>query len=321
MADKFLTLLDITKRNGTDQSVGLVEEVNTESPEIREISGRPIAGTTYKTRVRTALPAGPAFRQANEGSDTIASAYTQKLSQCFFMDGVINVDESVADAPEEGGREGVLADEAVGVMSQKSIALGTQFYYGTDADAKGFAGLNASYDATNCLIKAGGTTSSVQTSAWIIWNDLKGVHFIFGNNTGLQMNPWTRQQITDANGKKFFAWVNNVSGWIGLSFNHTKSAIRIANCEDATNKNLSDAVISRALELLPLNIRRSGGLKILVNRKGLGQLQRSRSVTIFTGAVGKATGSIETVAPLPTEAFNVPIICTDSITNTEAVVA
>src|SRR6266576_2606424 len=225
MSDKFLTLLDITKLNGTDQAVGLVEEINTFSPEINEISGRPIPGTTYKTKVRTALPAAPAFRRPNEGSDTAASSYSQKLSQCFFLDGVINVDESIADAPEEGGREGVLADESIGVMTQKMIGLGSQFYYGTDADAKGFSGLVASYDATNCLQKAGGTTASVQSSAWIVWNDLKGVHFIFGNNSGLQMGAWVRQQVTDANGKKYFAWVNNMSGWIGLSFNHTRSAI------------------------------------------------------------------------------------------------
>lgn len=321
MADKFLTLLDITKRNGTDQAVGLVEEVTTFSPEARVVLGRPIMGTTYKTKVRTALPAAPAFRNANEGSDVAASTYAQKLSQCFFLDGVVNVDEAVADAPEEGGREGLLAEEAIGVMTQKMIALGSQFYYGTSADAKGFAGLIASYDSTNALVKAGGTTSSVQTSAWIVWNDLQGVHFIFGNNSGLTMNAWTRQQVTDTNSKKYFAWVNNVSGWIGLSFNHTLSAVRIANCEDATSKNLSDAVISRALEKLPLSIRESGRLMILMNRAARGQLQRSRSVTIFSGMGSKASSAFENVAPIPTEAFGVPIVCTDSITNTEAVVA
>jgi hypothetical protein len=321
MSDKFLTLLDITKRNGTDQAVGLVEEVTTVAKELDSISGRPIAGTTYKTRVRTALPAGPAFRNPNEGSDVVSSTYAQKISQCFFLDAQFQVDEAVADAPEEGGRESVLADEASGATTQKMIMLGSQFYYGTDADAKGFAGLVASYDSTNALVKAGGTTADAQTSAWIVWNDLKGVHFIWGQKSGLQMNAWTRQQVTDANGRKFFAYVNNLSGWIGLSFNHSLSAVRIANCEDATNKNLSDAVISRALEKLPLQIRENGNLKIFMNRKARGQLQRSRSVTIFSGAGGKPTGSFENVAPVPSEAFGVPIICTDSITNTEPVVA
>lgn len=321
MADKFLTLLDITKRNGTDQAVGLIEEVTTVAPEIDAISGRPIPGTTYKTKVRTALPAGPAFRQANQGSYLVSSSYDQKLSQCFFLDAQLQVDEAVANAPEEGGREGVLADEASGVMREKMIALGTQFYYGTTADANGFSGLLANYDSTNLLVKAGGTTSSVQTSAWLVWNDLQGVHFVFGNNSGLMMNAWTRQQVQDTNSKKFFAYVNNLSGWIGLSFNHTKAAGRIANCEDATSKNLSDARIAELLAKLPLQIANSGNLKLFMNRAARYQLQKSRSVTIFSGMGQRASSSFESVAPIPTESHGIQIICTDSITNTEAVVA
>ena len=58
MADTFLTLLDMTKTNGTDQAVGIVEEVRTFAPEVNVISGRPIKGTTYKALVRSALPGG-----------------------------------------------------------------------------------------------------------------------------------------------------------------------------------------------------------------------------------------------------------------------
>ena len=40
MADKFLTLLDITKRNNADAAVGLIEEVNTVAPELMELKGQ-----------------------------------------------------------------------------------------------------------------------------------------------------------------------------------------------------------------------------------------------------------------------------------------
>src|SRR5207247_10673141 len=122
------------------------------------------------------------------GVEVVSSAYEQKLSQCFYLDAQLQVDEAVANAPEEGGREQLLADDALGVIRQKMIALGDQFYRGVTADANGFAGLLVCYDATNMQVKAGGTTASVQTSAWLVWNDLQGAHFIFGNNSGLQMN-------------------------------------------------------------------------------------------------------------------------------------
>jgi hypothetical protein len=37
MADKLITLLDMTKRAGTDQAVGLIEEVTTVAPELMQL--------------------------------------------------------------------------------------------------------------------------------------------------------------------------------------------------------------------------------------------------------------------------------------------
>lgn len=317
MADKLLTLLDISKRNGTDQSVGLVEEVTTVAPELDVIMGRPISGTTYKTRIRKTLPAGPAFRQANAGTPIVSSVYDQKLSQCFIFDAQLQTDQAVADAPEEGGREMLLADEAAGVIREKAIALGDQFYRGTDADAKGFQGLQAFYDSTNMEVDATGSTGSVKTSCWIVWNNLQGVHFIFGNNTGLQMGQWRVQQVGSA-GSYYTAYVNNMYGWIGLSMNHSKSVCRIKNLDNTTSgKTLTDSLISQALQKFPLQILNSGQLVIFMNRVARGQLQRSRSVTIFSGMGSKATSAYDAIAPIPTESLGIPIVCTDSILNTE----
>src|SRR6266705_1266889 len=129
MADAFLTLLDITKQNGTDQAVGIIEEIRTFAPEAEVLGGRPIRGTTYKALVRTTLPTNPTFRPANQGTYVVASAWDQRVNQCFFMDAQMRVDEAVLDA-SEFGPEWVLANEALGVAKQKMIALGNQVYYG-----------------------------------------------------------------------------------------------------------------------------------------------------------------------------------------------
>lgn len=317
MADRLVSLLDITKRNGTDQAVGLVEEVTTVAKELGAIMGRPIPGTTYKTKIRKTLPAGPTFRQANQGSDIVSSVYDQKLSQCFILDAQLQVDQAVADSPEEGGRELLLADEASGVIRQKGIAVGDQVYRGITADANGFQGLQAFYDTTNMEVDATGSTSGSRTSAWIVWNNIQGVHFIFGNNMGLEMGQWMKQQVKDGSSKSYMAYVNNLYGWIGLSCNHSKSVCRIKNIEDTSGKTLTDTLISKALQKFPLQILESGELMILTSRLGRGLLQRSRSVTIFSGMGQKAGSAMENVAPIPTEAFGIPLICTDSVSSTE----
>jgi len=316
MADRLLSLLDITKRNGTDAAVGLVEEVNTVAPELESLMGRGISGITYKVKKRTALPSGPAFRNANEGSDIISSQYDQTIGQCYFLDGQMRVDEAVVTAGMSEGNsiEDILSDEAIGVMRQKLIHVGDAFYRGTTADAKGFVGLKSLYDTNNCEVDATGTPGSA-TSVYLVWNDIQGVHWVFGNNNGLDMKEWRQQQVTDSNGKAFTAYVNNVSGWMGLFFGHTRSIVRIKNLTTATGKGLTDALVAEAVSKLPIFMRRSPGLRLFMNSAAQLQLQKSRS-TVNTSNTKTDSGILQ-FAPPPTESQNIPIILTDSIPNNE----
>lgn len=308
MFDRFLSLLDITKRNGTDSAVGLVEYVTTFAPEIDVVMGRPIPGTTYKTRIRKSLPAGPAFRNANEGSSIVSSAYDQILSQCFIMDAQMRVDKAVADSPEEGGAALLLADEAEGAIKEKGIALGSQFYYGTSADAKGFSGLQSSVDSS-MVIDAQGTGNNT-TSVYLVYNDLQGVHFIFGNNTGLQMGEWMLQQVQDANAKAYMAYVNGLTGWIGLSVNNpTKTIVRIKNITSA--KPLTDALLAQAYAKFPVGLKPN---RIFLNRDANYYIQNSRS------AVTQQAFKLGAAADYPTNSPSVPGVgftITDSLTTAE----
>ena len=317
MADKFLTLLDITKRNNADAAVGLIEEVNTVAPELMELNGRPINGTTYNAKKRSALPTKPAFRNANEGSDVVSSTYESSLSQCYFIDAPLVVDEAVVQAGQgEGNSQSqILADEATGVIAQKFVSVGDQFYRGTTADAKGFPGMLSLYDSTNCEVTAGASANT--SSAYLVWNDIQGVHWIFGNNSGLNINQWTRQLVTDANGKKYFAWVNNVSGYIGLGFGHTRSIVRIKaikNPSSGTTGFLTDALVAEALSKMPIFMRRSPNLRLLMNSTANLTLAKSRSTVVGS----KTDSQILQFSSTPTESNGVPIILTDSLPQTEA---
>lgn len=317
MADKLLSLLDITKRDNCDEAIGLVEEITTVAPEFTQLLGRPINGTTYRIKKRTALPGGPIFRKLNNGVDRVASSYEQVLAECFFLDAQLAVDEAVLSAGKGEGNSpaSILADEASGVVAQKMIALGDQFYRGKTAGADGFVGLQASYDATNCEVDAtgsGGTCCSV----WLIMNSLQGVHWIWGNNSGLNMKEWRVQTITGADSKPMTAMVNNLSGWVGLSVGHSKSIVRIKNVKNASGKYLTDILVAQALEKMPLSIRSQPGLRLLMNPRAALTLQLSRSTSNSTGTQKTDSGILQ-FAPMPTESNGVPIILTESLPNNE----
>ena len=76
------------------------------------------------------------------------------------------------------------------------------------------------------IVDAGGSTANGVTSVYLVYNDKQGVHFIYGNNTGLTMGDWTKQQVRDVNNKALFAYVNSLTGPVfGLSINNPSKVI------------------------------------------------------------------------------------------------
>jgi hypothetical protein len=226
----------------------------------------------------------------------------------------MRADEMVITSGEAEGNslEDILADEAVGVMRQHVINVGDQFYRGQTANAKGFIGLKNLYDATNCEVDATGTPGSA-SSVWLVWNDIQGLHWIFGNGLGLKMNDWTRQQVTDASNKAFHAYVNNACGWLGLTLGHTRSIVRCKNLTTATGKGFTDALGAEMIQKLPIFMRRSANLRFFMNSTVELQLRKSRS----TVSVAKTDSAILQFAPPVTDVHGVPVILTDSIPNNE----
>ena len=75
-----------------------------------------------------------------------------------------------------------------------------------------------------------------------------------------------------------------------------------------TGKGLTDLLIADLLSRFPAS---RPPTELVMNRRSLMQLQKSRTATNATGAP----------APIPTESFGVPIIVTDQISSTEALVS
>ena len=297
------TLLDIAKANGSDAAVGLIEEVVTYSPEVQLGAARSIKGLNYKTLVRTGLPS-VSFRDANQGTTPSKSPWENRLVEAFSLNPRWECDKAVADVYEDGA-QAFIALEAAGIMQASMMALGSQFYYGVSNDAKGFPGLIAAYDADNMVVDAEGTTVNTGSSVWAVTWGPQAVQWVIGNNGALTVSDVTEQRVLDSDNKPYTAYCQELMSRIGLQVGNKYAVGRIKKLTDETGHTLTDNRLSSLLAKFPVGFRPS---HFLMSRRSLMQLQQSRTATNPTGAP----------APVPTEAFGVPIVATDSIVDTEA---
>lgn len=298
-------MLDIAARTNNDTIVGLIEDVTTYSPEFRTFPVRPIPGVSYLVGRRTALP-GSGFRNPGEGVAAGKSTYVQELKQCYFLDAQMIVDEAIVGADDRSLGD-VLAQEGAGALESAIQTIGSQTYYGTSANAKGFAGL-ASQIAVD-TVYAGGTTNTA--SAYLVDLSLKGVHFVLGKTGAIMMPDWMKQQVSDGT-NPYMAWVSNLSAWIGLQVGSANSVYRVRGIS-ASNK-LTDALGAQCMSNVPISRRNGGNLRWLMNSTAAYSLQLSRSSVGYQSAGPNGQGAY---APAPTELAGVPIILTDSLLSTE----
>ena len=299
------TLLDIAKMNGSDQVVGLIDETSKAHPEITLGYARTIKGLQYKTLVRTALPT-VGFRDANQGANASKGTYENRLVETFILNPRWECDKAVADRHEDG-REAYIALEAEAQMEAAMQALATQFYYGRDngGDAKGHPGLIDAYDATNMVVDAGGTTANTGSSLWAVKFGPKHVGWVWGNGGSLEIPDVRTETLYDEEDKPFDGYVQSLLAYPGVQVGSVRSVGRIKKLTEDSGKGLTDALIGKLLAKFTVGLRPD---VLLCSRRSLEQLRASRTATNATGAP----------APIPTEAFGIPLHPTEAIKDTEA---
>ena len=309
-----LTLFDLLTLQRNDQFTGLIEDVTTYAPEFSQFPVTRRPGTYYEIASRTALPTSQ-FRAINNGVSASKSAFKKQLKEMFFLDTIINVDEAIYKGDDRSTGD-ILLHEAQGALQSSIITIGAQIYYGTANSTYGFGGLRSQLSGT---VAAGGSTSS--TSAYLLWFNEWGVSLDVGKDGDIAMKPWTMQQVaatavgpSTATGN-LFAWVSNISCYIGLSVKSSYSVWAVTGISGtgAANK-WTDALGAQLVALVPLNRRQ--GLTWFANRQAVSTLQQTRTVTLF--GQGTELPRQGTIAPMPDNCMGFPIIQTDSITNTES---
>lgn len=312
------TLLDIQKLNGNDESVGLIEENLRFAPEIERMPMRTISGTTYKTGIRTGLPA-TGFRSANDGFAPSKSTFVDRLIQAYIFGGAIEADKAVADAHEDGVGAWQMI-EADGVARSAMINLGKQVFGGTVVDDKGFPGLKSATpfgekteQGDPLTVNAGGTSAGTASSVYAAVFGVRDVMLVGGMSQAFQLGDFRIQNIAKEN-KTMEAYVANLTSWIGMQVGNENSVRRIANLTQDADKGLNDERLAELLATFPVGQVPSA---LLMSRRSRRQLQTSRTVVLQ--GQGRNRPNQPNVAPIPTEYEGIPIIATDSIPNDDAI--
>ena len=297
------TLLDMVKFQGNDAVVGLIEEVISKVPELALLPARGIPGQSYKTLARVTLPS-VGFRSANEGSSESKSGYEERSVETFPLNPSWKCDKMVADIHPDGA-EAYIATEGAGMTKAAAMAVCKQMYYGRANDAKGFQGL-ANFVDSGMVVDATGSTANGATSVWAVKWGLQDVSLCFGANGNLDLSDVRIGDAYDANNKRYTAYIQELASWVGLSVLSKWSVGRICNLTVQSGKGLTDTLLSQLLEKFPEDPD-----CFIMTRQSRGQLQRSRTATNATGQE----------APRPKDYEGIPIVVSESLVNTEAIVS
>jgi hypothetical protein len=301
MAYAYTNALDIAKFNSSDGIAGLIDEVSKSAPEMSIFPGDTVPKRTFKGLVRTGLPT-VGFRKYNEGVEPTKSTYTLKEFQCFLLDAQMEMDVEVAKSDDRGESE-VLSAVAADHLEGGLIGIGSQIWYGTVVDS-------------TLVLDATGTTDSTCTSVYGVIANPRYCSMLFGDGVGLQEVGWTPQWIT-RNSKELRVYKNAITGVIGMAWRNKYALVRIKKLTAESGKTLTDALLIQAKSKLPARFQ-DLLTHWFMSPRSRRQLQVSRTVTLQGNGTGNPKGNQGLVSVTPTaDVDGVPIICTDSILETE----
>lgn len=343
-SNQYMTLKDVTAANYLNDpgTVGLVDNIVNVAPELDVVPGRTIPGTSFEATILTAYGSNAGFRGVNSGVPTSAPSLDLKRFNTFPFDCQFSVDEALLI---KGKSEGQSPAQIFNIFAsagvrQKALDLGKQFYQGSLNDPKGPPGLQdylftqrTQVDSRTGLkidqvINANGVTNGSLNVIWFIKTGPQGVHWLFGNGTGILMGPWVRlpgqaapDEVAGTNNSKQTAWKNNLFGYIGTAMAqvHAIGAIvnidtTVAGSANPTVGVVNDQSIANLWAKFPIDMKPD---LAITSQLVAYQLQSGRPVTNFVNGSDRAwTDGIAPIANFATRlptAGNIPLIVSDSL--------
>ena len=191
------------------------------------------------------------------------------------------------------------------------FAYESQLLNGTvGGDAAGFSGFADVLDDSDdsMVVNAGGTTANTASSLYAVRFGEDDVVGVLGNDGvfGLGESSVIQRVVNPGTDNKSFpAYLTPGTGYCGLQVGGAYSFGRICNLTADSGKGLTDDLVAELLAEFPASKMPT---HLVTNQRSREQLRKSRTATNATGAP----------APTPTEVFGIPLVVTDALGNTEA---
>ena len=264
-------------------------------------------GTQHKyLRRYTAATVG--FRKIGTGVTNVAEVFQDVTVNCEFLDGSFDRDVALAIAHKKG-LSAYIEKETLAALKTMFSTLEKALFQ--NLSIGGFNGLlqfnDYAVQTGTQVVNAGGSGGK---SVWLLRWAEDGVAIVAGNEGRIDFswnddNPTIIQKT--GSGGVYSAYLVSMGGWFTLQVGSTYDAARICNLDGTSGKTLTDDMIADAISRFPAARQPN---MIVMNRTALKELRESRTATNPTGKP----------ADFPAEAFNIPIIATDSLPTNEATV-
>lgn len=312
MAESFNTLAGLVQINDANLADLDITDLLEDAPMLQVLNAVSASQGTVHKYLKQTTASSAAFRAALAGLTKTASADTLVTDTLTILDGSFSADVALAQA-YKNGKDAYLQRELVRTLKQAMFQVESQIINGVNNDASGFVGLrddtqlDALADAMVEAVATAGTTADEQSSVYLIRMGDDDVSVVMGNDGQIVVDedPVVIEKVVNpgTDNTTYPAYYTSVTGYVGFQIGGAYSAARLCNIETA----LDDDDIYSGLALFPAG--RQPNL-IVMNRPSLKLLRASRTAVNATGAP----------APRPTEVDGIPIVVTDGVTQTEAVV-
>ena len=321
MADTLTTLAELILFNSQDVNPAEITDILNGAPALAAMHAMQSSnGTLHKYNKETTAPV-VGFRAVNDGADYTAGSSTQISVTLKYLDAKVIEDAAECKA-YRGGAEAWMDHRTSRQLRQALYVLEKQIWYGTvHGDAGGFAGIanDANYNGAGDgqVVNAGGTTAGTGSSVFLIAStpDDAGFALVGAGDAGVSapninftISETFMSMVQGANSKSMTAMVRDAGAHLGVQVGSKYAVVRIANLTADSGKGLTDALLEDAMALFPSSLQPT---MICMSRRSRKQLRKSRTTYSPTGSP----------APNPIDFDGVPLIVTDSIIDTETLLA